>query len=580
MRKKDCAMHVVTVRKEVKGTSYVSHLLRRSFREDGKVKSETLANLSNLPDPVVDAVKAMLKGEQLLSPGEAFDVTSSAAHGHVQAVLTAIQRLGLPTLLSSTPCRERDLVVALIAARILNPDSKLAATRWWHTTTLATELGVADASETDIYAAMDWLLGRQNRIEKKLAKRHLKDGELALYDLSSSYVEGTCCPLAKLGYSRDGKKGTLQITYGLLTDHDGRPVSITVYPGNTADSTTVMDQVAKLRDDFGLQEVALVGDRGMITQTQIDEMRGKLDWVTALKGSALRSLVEQKAIQLSFFDETNLFAFQHPDFPGERLIACRNPELGRRRAYKRQSMLDATAAELDKVVSMVASGRLSGQDAIGVRVGKVVNKYLMAKHFQLTIEADRFSYALDDASIAAEAALDGLYVVRTSFSATRMDDAEAVRSYKLLTRVERAFRTLKGLDLEVRPIYHHLENRVRSHVFLCMLAYYVRWHMMEAWRELLFADEDQAAKAQRDPVAPAQRSNGAKAKAQSGKRADGGDLHSFRTLLESLATIVRNDCRRKQAGSDEPAFTMVTSPNAEQRRAFDLVAQIGVSSER
>jgi hypothetical protein len=573
-------MHVVTVRKEVKGTAYVSHLLRRSFREDGKVKSETLANLSNLPDHVVAAVKVMLKGESLVSAYDAFDVTASTAHGHVQAVLTAMQRLGIPALLSSTPCRERDLVVALIAARILNPDSKLASTRWWHTTTLAAELGVADATEADIYAAMDWLLGRQSRIEKKLAKRHLKNGELALYDLSSSYVEGACCPLAKLGYSRDGKRGTLQITYGLLTDQDGRPVSITVYPGNTTDSTTVMEQVAKLRDDFGLQEVGLVGDRGMITQSQIDEMKGKLDWVTALKGSALRALVEQKAIQLSFFDETNLFAFQHPDYPGERLIACRNPELGRRRAHKRQSMLDATATELDKVVRMVETGKLSGQDKIGVRVGKVVNKYLMAKHFRLTIEANAFTYAVDPASVAAEAALDGLYVVRTSFSAERLDDADAVRSYKLLTRVERAFRTLKGLDLEVRPIYHHLENRVRSHVFLCMLAYYVRWHMMEAWRELLFADEDQAAKARRDPVAPAKRSETATAKAQNGKRADGGEPHSFRTLLESLTTIVRNECRRKQADDSEPAFTVMTSPNAEQRRAFDLLETIGVSSER
>jgi hypothetical protein len=573
-------MHIVSVRKEVKGKAYVSHLLRRSFREDGHVKSETLANLSNLPEQAVAAIKAILKGERLVSPNEAFEVTSSAAHGHVQAVLTAMQRLGIPSLLASVPCRERDLAVALIAGRILKPDSKLASVRWWATTTLAAELGVADATETELYAAMDWLLARQGRIEKKLAKRHLKDGELALYDLSSSYVEGTCCPLAKLGYSRDGKKGTLQINYGLLTDPVGRPVSISVYPGNTSDSTTVMDQVAKLRDDFGLQEVALVGDRGMITQTQITEMRGKIDWVTALKGEALRALVGKGAIQLSFFDETNLFAFQHSDFPGERLIACRNPELGRRRAYKRQSMLDATAAELDKVVRMVEAGRLTGQDAIGVRVGKVVNKYLMAKHLRLTIEDAAFSYAVDADSVTAEAALDGLYVVRTSFPDTRMDDAETVRTYKLLTQVERAFRTLKGLDLEVRPIYHHLETRVRSHFFLCMLAYYVEWHMREVWRERLFADEDQAAKAERDPVAPAQRSKAATTKAQSRRLTDGTEAHSFRTLLGTLSTIVRNDCRRKQADGDEPTFTMVTKPTTEQQRAFELLAQIRVSSER
>lgn len=576
MRDTSRPMHVVTTRREYKDKTYETHLLRRSYRENGKVKNETLANLSHLPTHIIQSVREQLAGVAVAPVNDIFEVSSSTAHGHVQAVLTAFKRLGLASLISSTPCRERDLLLTLVAARILNPDSKLATTRWWNTTTLAAELGVEDATEADLYAAMDWLLERQGRIERKLAKRHLKEGELALYDLSSSYVEGECCPLAKRGYSRDGKRGTLQVNYGLLTGPRGCPVAISVYPGNTTDSTTVMDQVGKLKNDFGLQEIGLVGDRGMITQTQIDEMRGKLEWVTALKGEALRKLVGEGAVQLGLFDETNLFAFTHADFPGERLMACRNPVLGRRRAHKRQSMLEATEAELAKVARMVEKGKLAGQDAIGVRVGKVVNKYLMAKHFTLAIGDDAFSYAVDTASVDAEAALDGLYVVRTSFSEEKLSAEEAVRSYKLLTQVERAFRTMKGIDMLVRPIYHHLEERVRSHFFICMLAYYVEWHMKEAWRELLFSDEDQQAKAERDPVAPAERSQGAKKKAQSRKLENGSDTHSFRTLLQDLTTIVKNECRRKQAGDAEPTFAMTTQANPMQKRALDLLETINV----
>ena len=570
-------MHIVTTRREYKDKTYETHLLQHSYREGGKVKHETLANLSHLPLHIIQSVKAQLRGAALVPADEIFTIKSSAPHGHVQAVLAAFKRLGLDTLISSTPCRERDLVLAMVAARILCPDSKLATTRAWHFSTLAAELGVADATETELYAAMDWFVERQRRIEKKLAKRHIHEGALALYDLSSSYVEGDTCPLAALGYSRDGKRGTLQVNYGLLTDQRGCPVAISVYPGNTTDSTTVLDQVGKLKGDFALKEIGLVGDRGMITEVQISEIRGKLDWVTALKTGALRQLADAGVVQLGLFDETNLFAFTHADFPGERLVACRNPELGRRRAHKRESMLVATEGELSKVVGMVEKGKYRGKDDIGVRVGKVVNKYKMAKHFLLDIEDDAFSFTRDATTVALEATLDGLYVVRTSFSEAKLSDETAVRSYKLLTQVERAFRTIKGLDLLVRPIYHRLEERVRSHFFICMMAYYVEWHMKEAWRELLFCDEDQAAKTDRDPVAPAERSAAARKKVQSRTLADGTPCHSFRTLLRELATVVRNECRRSQATEAEPSFTMTTTPNPKQQRAFELLAAINVT---
>lgn len=564
-------MHIVTTRRDYKGKIYESHLLQHSYREDGKVKHETLANLSHLPLHIIQTVRAQLRGATLVPADDIFTITSSVPHGHVQAVLATFKRLDLDKLLSSTSCRERDLVLAMVAARILCPDSKLATTRTWHASTLAAELGVADATETDLYAAMDWLVDRQPRIEKKLAKRHIQDGDLALYDLSSSYFEGECCPLAVLGYSRDGKRGTLQVNYGLLTDRRGCPVAITVYPGNTTDSTTVLDQVGKLKNDFGLKDIGLVGDRGMITEVQIQAMRGKLDWVTALRTGALRKLADAGFVQLGLFDESNLFAFTHDDFPGERLVACRNPVLGRRRAHKRESMLVATEAELTKVAGMVEKGKLHGQDAIGVRVGKVVNKYKMAKHFSLDIQDDAFSFTRDATTVENEATLDGLYVVRTSLPEAKVSDDEVVRSYKFLTQVERAFRTMKGLDLLVRPIYHRLEERVKSHFFICMLAYYVEWHMKEAWRELLFCDEDQEAKTDRDPVAPAERSATARKKVQSRKLADGTACHSFRTLLQELSTVVRNVCRRKQATEAEPSFTMTTTLNPKQQRAIELL---------
>lgn len=580
MRQPGRAMHVVTTKREYKGKTYESHLLQRSFREDGKVKHETLANLSHLPVEIVASIRAQLKGEKLVAAESLFTPVASLPHGHVRAVLTVIRALGIPGLVSSTSSRERDLVVAMIAARILFPDSKLATARLWHACTLASELGVADASEDELYAAMDWLDERQGRIEKKLAKRHLADGKLALYDLSSSYFEGEKCPLARLGYSRDGKRGTLQVNYGLLADGEGRPIAISVYPGNTGDSSTVPDQLNKLRKDFKLANVCLVGDRGMLGDKQVEAIREQntekdhLDWITALKSGKLRTLVADGTLQLGLFDESNLYGFVHPDFPGERLMACRNPVLGRLRAFKREDMLKATRGELEKVQRLVAKGKLVSGETIGVRVGKVVNKYCMAKHIVLDIGDGHLAFEVDADSVAREALMDGIYVLRTSLSAERMDDAEVVRVYKSLQQVERVFRAFKGVDLLVRPIHHRLEKRVRAHLFICMLAYYVLWHLKRAWAPLLFIDEDLAAKADRDPVAPAQRSAEALAKASHQQLADGTATHSFVTLMAELATLPRVTMSRHDGDKPATSYNVEVAPTELQRRALDLAEAI------
>jgi transposase len=492
--------------------------------------------------------------------------------------LQTLRRLGLARIIDSRPSRERDLVVAMIAARILAPHSKLATTRWWHDTTLPASLGVDDADESDLYAALDWLLERQGRIEKKLAARHLEEDALALYDLSSSYFEGATCPLAAFGHNRDGKKGKRQVNYGLLTNGQGIPVAISVFEGNTSDTKTLLGQVHRVKKAFAIASFAIVGDRGMITQTQIDALQGQdgVEWITALRPPAIRQLLNDGAVQMDLFDERNLFELTHPDFPGERLVACRNPELARRRVEKRRSLLEATAEELDKVCAMVERGRLQGKDKIGVRVGKVVNKYKVAKHVVLEIEDGRFVYTFDEDKIAAEAALDGIYVIRTSLDAQRLSAEDAVRSYKQLTRVERAFRSMKTMDLQIRPIHHRLEGRVRAHIFLCMLAYYVQWHMVDAWRELLFCDEDQEAKTTRDPVAPAKRSAAALRKVQSRTLDDGSKAHSFQTLLQHLGTIVRNQCKIPGADADAPLMEITTTPNAKQKRAYELLDTIAV----
>ncbi len=551
-------------------------LLRESYRDKGKVKSRTLANLSKLPPATIELLRRALNGEQLGAPSEAFEVIASRHHGHVQAVLLAMRRLGFAELIASRASQARDLVVAMVAARLLEPDSKLATTRWWHITSLPDILGVADADENELYDALDWLLERQERIERKLATRHLANDALALYDLSSSYFEGVTCPLAAFGHNRDGKKGKLQVNYGVLTNSHGLPVAVSVFEGNTGDPTTLVSQLSKVRDQFGLARFVLVGDRGMITQKQVDVLRDidGVDWIAALRPGAINTLLDSGALQMDLFDERNLFELTHPDFPGERLVACRNPELAKRRAGKRKSLLDATARELHKVRDMVQRARLHGQDAIGVRIGKVINKYKVAKHFTLDIGEHHFDFDIDQDKVAAEAALDGIYIVRTSLSAERMNADDTVRSYKLLSQVERAFRSMKSLDINVRPIRHRLETRVRAHIFLCMLAYYVQWHMLEAWRPLLFCDEDQQGKATRDPVAAARRSEAALRKVHTRTLDDGTEVHSLRTLLKHLSAIVRNVCRVPGSAPDAPTFDIVTTPDAKQQRAFELLESI------
>jgi transposase len=568
--------HVVTTTRAYKGKVYRTHLLRRSYREGGSVKNETLGNLSHLPEPLIEIIRRSLQGETFVALGQAFDVTGSRPHGHVQAVAAAMQRLDFASLLGSKPSRERELVLAMVAARIVAPSPKLATTRWWHTSTLAADFGVADADEDDLYAAMDWLLARQDTIQKKLAARHLHEGGLVLYDLSSSYFEGTTCPLAKRGHNRDGRKGLLQVNYGLLTDARGCPVAVSVHEGNVADSATFMPQVQRLREQFGIEQLVMVGDRGMIGHATIAELRemNGIDWITALKNASIRTLVEQGQLQLGLFDERNLIELSSPEYPGERLVACRNPQLAKLRALKREELLGATERNLEKIKVRVDAGKLAGQDEIALRVGKVVNQYKVAKHFELAIGEKSFTFARKHDAIAAEAALDGIYIIRTSVDATRMDSADCVRNYKALANVERAFRSLKTVDLKVRPIHHRTADRVRAHILLCMLAYYVEWHMREAWRELMFADIDQAAKATRDPVAPAERSQAALNKLASHTVDDGTPAHSFSTLMAELATIVRNTCRTPSAGPKAPTFDIVTTPNATQRHALDLIKQI------
>ena len=582
------AAHVVTTTRKYKDQVYRTHLLRRSYREGGTVKNETLGNLSHLPEPLIEVIRRSLQGETFVPFGQAFEIIRSRPHGHVQAVSAAMQRLGMTTLLASQPCRERELVLAMVASRILAPHTKLATTRWWHTTTLAEDFGVTNASEDDLYAAMDWLLARQDRVQKKLAARHLHEGGLVLYDLSSSYFEGSTCPLAKRGYSRDGKSATLQVNYGLMTDARGCPVAVSVHEGNTADSTTFMPAVRSLREAFGIEHVVMVGDRGMVSQKAIDEMRDSdgMGWITALKSASIRALVEQGQLQLGLFDERNLLEIASPDFPGERLVACRNDALAKLRAHKREALLAATESDLNKIVTRIESDKLKVQakgsrrpllkakDAIGVQVGKIINRHKMAKHFELQIDDAQLSWQRRADSIASEAALDGLYIIRTSVQVAQMDAPQCVRNYKALANVERAFRSMKTIDLKVRPIHHRLADRVRAHILLCMLAYYVEWHMREAWRELMFADTDQLAKTSRDPVAPAERSDEARAKAASHLLPDGTTAHSLATLMANLANIVRNTCRTLPADPGTPTFEVTTTSNALQQRALGLIQAI------
>jgi transposase len=553
-------------------------LLREGYREDGKVKNRTIANLTDWPLEQIEGLRRLLKGEKLFSVDDAFEKISSLHHGHVRAVLCAMDQLGFKKLIASRPSRERDIVTAMVAWRIIRPASKLSMQRTWKDTTLPDLLGIRNVNEDDLYNAMDWLVTRQDQIEKKLAKRHFTKNGLVLYDLSSSYFEGTKCPLAKLGYNRDGLRGKLQVNYGLLTDERGCPVSISVFEGNTGDPDTLLPAVSKTRERFGVNELVLVGDRGMISQKQIDtlEKLNGIAWITALRNGAIRELVEGKTIQLGLFDEKNLFEIKHPDYPGERLVACRNPDLARLRAHKRQSLIEATTKRLDKIRSMVMKGRIKLAEAIALRVGKAIDKFKVGKHFILDIQQGIFNFQVDQKNVEAEAALDGIYVIRTKLNKESMSTNDVVRSYKKLSQVERAFRSLKTIDLKIRPIYHHDENRVRAHIFLCMLAYYVEWHMKEVLRPLLFSDEDQDFKKTRDPVAPAKRSNSALKKIASKETTEGFEVHSFRTLIEHLGGIVRNFCKRKNSNLSETITIIETTPDPIQQRAFELIRGIRV----
>ena len=556
-------------------------LLRESFRENGQVKTRTLANLSRWPEHKVDKLQRALKG--LPATGDlagAFDITRSLPHGHVAAVVGTAEKLGMATLIDPAPSRNRDLVCAMLAAAVIEPGSKLAVARGLRiqtaTSTLGAVLGVAGADEDDLYDAMDWVLERQQAIENSLAARHLTNGTLVLYDVSSAAFEGHTCPLGKIGHARDGVKGRLQIVYGLLCSPAGVPIAIEVFDGNTADPKTLAAQITKVTTRFGLTHIALVGDRGMLTSARIrDELRpGGLDWITALRAPQIKALVEADALQLSLFDEQNLVEISSPDYPGERLVCCRNPALAAERARKRDELLAATATELDKIAAATRRDRrpLRGRDKIALRVGKVINKFKMAKHFTLEITDEAFTFARNHHDITAEAALDGIYVLRTSLPDNTLPTDDVVARYKGLEDVERFFRTL-NTELDVRPIRHRLAGRVRAHLFLRMLSYYLSWHMKQDLAPILFHDHDKpAARAKRtDPVAAAQRSNPTLAKASRKRTEDDYPVHSFTSLLADLATICANHI---QPNHDVPPFTMITTPTALQRRAFEL---LGVS---
>ena len=550
-------------------------LLRESFREGSRTRKRTLSNLSHWPAEQIEALRRVLKGEPLVPVDELFSIERSLPHGHVQAVLGTMRKLGLEQIIASKRSRERDLIVALVVERILHPGSKLASTRTWNNSTLAEDMGIEDADVEDVYLALDWLLKRQQRIEKKLAGRYLSEGGLALYDLSSSTYYGRKCPLARRGNNRDGKKAFPCIAYGLLTDAEGRPVSVQVYPGNTGDPTTVLDQVDKLQRRFRLSHVILVGDRGMLTGTQIDHLREHpgLGWISALRSSQIRQLVESETVQMSLFDEQNLAEISSPDFPGERLVACFNPILAEERKRKRKDLLEATEQELSKIAREVTRRTKTPltKVEIALKVGKKINRYKVAKHFKLQIDDGRFSWKRRGDSIRREAALDGIYVIRTSAPEEQISADDAVRNYKRLTQVEMAFRWLKGFDLRIRPIWLRLEDHVRAHIFLCMLAYTVEWTMRRAWAPLLFEDEElEKARNQRDPVAPAKPSLSVKIKKATRQTKDGLQINSFSSLLDNLATICRNTCRL-QSAPGKATLQRHTEPTRLQQRAFELL---------
>jgi hypothetical protein len=561
------AVHVVTNRRQGKHREYVTHLLRRSWREGGKVRNETVGNISHLPEEIVELVRQALKGERFVGFDERFAIERSLPAGHVEAALAMARRLELARLLDRAPSRERQLALALIVSRVIAPASKLATARSLSQSTLASELGVEGASEDELYAALDWLIARQERIERALARRHLEEGTLVLYDVSSSYFEGRSCPLAQLGYSRDGRRGTPQIVYGLLSDKRGCPVAVEVFEGSLHDDKTLPAQVERLKKRFGLGSVIVVSDRGMVTKANLEllaQTEGAA-WITALKAPQVKKLVKAGDLQLSLFDEQNLAEIAADDYPGERLVVCRNPLVAAERARKREDLLRATERALAEIAERVERGTLRGSAEIGLAAGAIWNRWRVKKHFEVEITDTGFAFRRKGEQIAAEAALDGIYVLRTSVAESELEAPEVVRAYKQLKEVERAFRALKG-PLELRPIHHRLEQRVRSHVFLCMLAYYLSWHLREAWTELIFKDE--CPPTQADPVAKASRSAAAKRKAQTKRTSAGEPCHSLATLLLELSTRTRNTIRLQGTGA---SFEQLTEPTPTQARALELI---------
>ena len=550
-------------------------LLREGWREGNKTRKRTLANLSDWPQEKIDTFRRLLHDEPLVSPQDLLATQKTLPHGHVEALLRALRKLGLDCMISAKPSRERDLVLAMIVERLLDPCSKLANTRAWHSTTLAEELGVTEATEDELYEAMDWLLERQPRIEKKLAERHLREGSLVLYDVSSSYYEGHSCPLAQYGHDRDGQKGLPIIVYGLMTDREGRPLAVDVYRGNTGDPTTVGDQVNKLRAQFHLSRVVLVGDRGMLTQPQIEKLKAhpQMGWITALTNGAIRALRAEGSLQLSLLDEKNLVEIQSPEYLGERLMVCYNPLLAEERKRKREELLTATEKALtriEKEVERRKKKRLTATE-IALKVGKVLGHYKMGKHFAYQIEDSKLSWSRRVETIEPEAKLDGIYVIRTSETAEQLSAADTVRGYKSLAQVERAFRSLKSLDLLIRPIRHRTEERVPAHIFLCMLAYYVEWHLRRVWAPLLFEDEELPQQRQRrDPVLPPSSSESAKAKKLTHQTTDGLPVQSFATLLSNLASRARVTYSLNTDKSG-PTFQQVPPPTPLQAKACELL---------
>ncbi len=560
-------MHVVTTRRRYKDRVYETHLLRRTYREGGKVKNETVGNLSHLPAETIELVRRSLRGERFLSVDESFAVEQSLPHGHVEAAVQMLRRLELPRLLARESSRQRQLVLAMLVERVLCPASKLATARGLADSTLASVLGVEGADEDDLYSALDWLAERQPQVERRLARRHLRPGEHALYDVSSSYFEGRRCPLAQLGYSRDRRRGSLQLVYGLLCDRQGRPLAVEAFPGALQDAQTVPDRLAALRERFGCERLVLCVDRGMVTEANLAAIgQAGYAFISALKAPQVKRLAKQGALQLSLLDELNLAEIESTDFPGERLVVCRNPLVGAERARKREALLAATEAELAALQQRVERGTLRGQAEIGLAVGAVWNRYRVKKHFRIEITDDQLRVERKQAEIAAEAALDGIYILRTSLPADQLSTPDIVRSYKQLAHVERAHRSLKGPDLELRPIHHRLEQRVRAHLFLCTLAYYLEWHLRYAWRELLYADEQPPLA--HDPVAPRRRSPEAARKTQRKRTSAGEPCHSWPTLLHHLALRCRNTIH---LADTDASFTKLSQPTPTQARALELI---------